>query len=61
MFVLNATVKNAIVSNNYDRRITDHKVIKVDLDVGLRQINAQASDITDSSSISVEQLVANLK
>ena len=61
MFVLNARVSNAILSNNYDRKITDHKVIKVDLDVGLRQINAQASDITDASSVSVESLMANLK
>ena len=51
VFVLNAYVSNAILSNNYDRKITDHKVIKVDLDVGLRQINAQASDITNSSNV----------
>ena len=61
MFVLNACVSNAILSNNYDRRITDHKVIKVDLDVGLRQINAQASDITDATNVSVESLMAILK
>ena len=61
MFILNADVSNAILSSNYDRRITDHKVIKVDLDVGLRQINAQASDITDPSSVSAESLMAILK
>ena len=61
MFVLNACVSNAILSNNYDRKITDHKVIKVDLDVGLRQINVQASDINDASNVSVESLMAILK
>ena len=61
VFVLNAHVSNAILSNNYDRRITDHKVIKVDLDVSLRQINEQASDITNSSNVSVESLMAILK
>ena len=61
VFVLNANVSNAILSNNYDRKITDHKVIKVDLDVGLRQINEQASDITNSSNVSVESLMAILK
>jgi endonuclease/exonuclease/phosphatase (EEP) superfamily protein YafD len=61
VFVLNATVKNAILSNNYDRKITDHKVIKVDLDVGVRQINAQASDTTDATNVSVESLMATLK
>ena len=61
MFVLNACVNNAILSNNYDRKITDHKVIKVDLDVGLRQINVQASDITDAINVSVESLMAILK
>ena len=61
MFVLNAYVSNAILSNNYDRKITDHKVIKVDLVVGLRQINVQASDITDPTNVSVKSLMAILK
>jgi hypothetical protein len=61
VFVLNAAVSNAILSSNYDRRITDHKVIKVDLDVELRQINVQASDITDPTNVSAESLMAILK
>ena len=61
VFVLNATVKNAILSNNYDRKITDHKVIKVDLDVGLRHSGSLMEDITDPTSVSAETLMANLK
>ena len=61
VFVLNAAVRNAILSNNYDRRITDHKIIKVDLDVGLRHSGSLMEDITDPSSVSVEALMANLK
>ena len=59
--VLNAAVKNAIFSSNFDRRITDHKVINVDLDVGLRHSGSLVEDITDASSIHVETVVANLK
>jgi hypothetical protein len=61
VFVLNAYVSNAILSNNYDRKITDHKVIKVDLDVGLRHSGSLVEDITDARSIPVETLMANLK
>ena len=61
VFVLNATVRNAILSNNYDRKITDHKVIKVDLDVGLRHSGPLMEDITDPTSVSIETLMANLK
>ena len=61
MFVLNAYVSNAILSNNYDRKITDHKVIRVDLDVGIRLSGSLMKDITDATSVSVETLMANLK
>ena len=61
LFILNAVVRNAILSNNYDRKITDHKVIKVDLDVGLRHCGQLMEDIVEPSSISVEKLMANLK
>ena len=61
VFVLNAYVSNAILSNNYDRKITDHKVIKVDLDVGLRHSGPLMEYITDPTSVSVETLMANLK
>jgi hypothetical protein len=61
VFVLNAYVSNAILSNNYDRKITDHKVIRVDLDVGIRLSGSLMKDITDATSVSVETLMANLK
>jgi hypothetical protein len=61
VFVLNAAVKNAILSSNYDRKFTDHKAIKVELDVGLRHSGSLVEDITDASSIPAETLVANLK
>ena len=36
VFIYNATIRSAVVSNNYVRNLTDHKAIRVDVDVNLR-------------------------
>ena len=36
VFIHNATVRSAVVSNNYIRNLTDHKAIRVDVDLKMR-------------------------
>ena len=36
VFIHNATIRSAVVSKNYVRCLTDHKAIRVDLDIKLR-------------------------